>query len=97
MTALLKSAQAAQSCSVEASIFRRKWQAGIAPDKALPAYEDIVLGGLGRLADRLMVLERQASDDFKVLRCGRGLQRLLGPDADGKSVGELPREFAGPL
>jgi diguanylate cyclase (GGDEF)-like protein/PAS domain S-box-containing protein len=97
MAALLKSDQILPAGSIEAAIFRRKWQAGIAPGKTLPPYEDIVLGSLGRLADRLLVVEGQSSDTFKVLRCGRGIRDWLGSDTDHKLIARLPREFAGPL
>ena len=82
--------------SPEAAIFRRKWQAGITPGRALPPYEDIVLGSLGRLADRLLVVE-QVPGGFKVLRCGPGIREALGADVERKLTAELPREFAGPL
>jgi diguanylate cyclase (GGDEF)-like protein/PAS domain S-box-containing protein len=97
MSALLESDQVLPVCSIEAAIFRRKWQAGIAPGKALPPYEDIVLGSLGRLADRLLVVEGHSPDTFKVLRCGRGIHAWLGSDTDHKRVAQLPKEFAGPL
>jgi diguanylate cyclase (GGDEF)-like protein/PAS domain S-box-containing protein len=97
MSALLESDQVLPACSIEAAIFRRKWQAGIAPGKALPPYEDIVLGSLGRLADRLLVVEGHSPDTFKVLRCGRGIHAWLGSDTDHKRVAQLPKEFAGPL
>jgi PAS domain-containing protein len=96
-SALLKPAEEPQACSIEASIFRRKWQAGIAPGRALPLYEDIVIGSLGRLADRLLVIEGQSADNFKVLRGGRRLQNLLGADIDRKRIAELPKEFSIPL
>ena len=97
MSALLKADQIPPACSIEAAIFRRKWQAGIVPGKTLPPYEDIVLGSLGRLADRLLVVEGQSSDTFKVLRCGRGIRDWLGPDTDHKHIAQLPKEFSGPL
>src|SRR5580693_3648852 len=97
MSALLRSNQIVPACSLEGAIFRRKWQAGIAPGKTLPAYEDIVLGSLGRLADRLLVVEGHSPDTFKVLRCGRGVHAWLGSDTDGKHVSQLTKEFAGPL
>ncbi len=97
MSALLRPNQVPPACSLEAAIFRRKWQAGIAPGKTLPPYEDIVLGSLGRLADRLLVVEGHSPDTFKVLRCGRGVHAWLGSDTDGKHVSQLTKEFAGPL
>ena len=95
--ALQESEQIAPSCSIEATIFRRKWQAGIAPGKVLPAYEDVVLGSLGRLADRLLVVEGDRADAFKILRCGRGLHEWLGQSPDHMPVAGLPKEFSAPL
>jgi diguanylate cyclase (GGDEF)-like protein/PAS domain S-box-containing protein len=97
MSALQKSEHVAPACSVEAAIFRRKWQAGIAPGKTLPAYEDIVLGSLGRLADRLLVVEGDKADTFKILRAGRDIREWLGHDLDHHAITELPKEFSGPL
>jgi diguanylate cyclase (GGDEF)-like protein/PAS domain S-box-containing protein len=97
MLASQRSEQLAPACSIEAAIFRRKWHAGIAPGKTLPAYEDIVLGSLGRLADRLLVVEGDSAGTFKVLRAGRGIRDWLGPELDHKCIAELPKEFSGPL
>jgi diguanylate cyclase (GGDEF)-like protein/PAS domain S-box-containing protein len=97
MSALPKSQQSAPAGSIEAAIFRRKWQTAIVPGKTLPPYEDIVLGSLGRLADGLLVVEGDSPDNFKVLRCGRGIHDWMGSDADHKRIAQLPREFAGPL
>ena len=85
------------SCSIEAGILRRRWRAGIGPGHELPPYEDIVLGSLGRLADRLLVVEGHSTDSFKILRCGRGIRDWIGADAEMKPVDSLPREFSGPM
>jgi hypothetical protein len=92
-----KSTQEPRAYSIEAAIFRRKWQAGIVPGRTLPPYEDIVLGSLGRLTDRLIVVEGQSPQTFKVLRCRRGIHDWLGADAEHKPIGRLPKEFLGPL
>jgi hypothetical protein len=78
----------------------------------LPPYEDIVLGGLGRLGEHLVLVEQQRpqeakpqvfksqifkSQAFKVLRCGRALWDWIGSSAEQKLVDELPQEFAYPL
>jgi diguanylate cyclase (GGDEF)-like protein/PAS domain S-box-containing protein len=97
MSALAESTEQERADATEAAIFRRKWLAGIAPGRTLPPYEDVVLGSLGRLADRLLVVERQPSDSFKVLRCGRSIRDWIGVDTDHKLVAQLPREFSGPL
>jgi hypothetical protein len=61
--------------------------------RTLPPYEDIVLGSLGRLTDRPIVVEGQSPQTFKVLRCRRGIHDWLGADAEHKPIGRLPKEF----
>ncbi len=93
MSAVLKSTQEPQSCSIEAAIFRRKWQAGIVPGRTLPPHEDIVLGSLGRLADRLIVVEGQSPQTLKVLCCGRGIHDWLVPMLSTSRSGDCPRNL----
>jgi diguanylate cyclase (GGDEF)-like protein/PAS domain S-box-containing protein len=88
---------ASVACSVEAAIFRRKWQAAVAPGRPLPPYEEIVLGSLGKLADHLIVLEGDAPARFKVLRAGRRIAEWIGYEIDRKALDELPRDCAAPL
>jgi diguanylate cyclase (GGDEF)-like protein/PAS domain S-box-containing protein len=98
--------------SPEAAIFQRKWHTASTPAAPLPPYEEIVLGGLGRLGEHLVLVEQQASQDskpqdskpqdskpqaFKVLRCGRALWDWVGSNVEQKLVDELPQEFAQPL
>jgi diguanylate cyclase (GGDEF)-like protein/PAS domain S-box-containing protein len=83
--------------SAEAAIFQRKWHTASTPAAPLPPYEDIVLGGLGRLGENLVLIERQLSGSFKILRCGRGLWDWVGANADQKCIEQLPQEFAVPL
>ena len=40
-------------------VLQRKWQAALRPGEALPRYEDVMLGSLGRLADHI-VLDRKS-------------------------------------
>ena len=79
MSAVLKSNPTVPARSLEAKIFQRKWTAAVTPASP-PPYEDIVIGGLGRLAENLIVVERQAPGKYKVLRCGRGLWDWTGSE-----------------
>jgi len=57
-------------------VLRRKWQAALKPGENLPRYEDVLLGGLGRLADH-MVLLKCDNHAFVVSRTGRYAQKWL--------------------
>ncbi len=83
--------------SVEAAIFRRKWQAAVAPGRPLPPYEEIVLGSLGKLADHLIVVEVDPPARFKVLRAGRRIAEWIGHPIDRMALDDLPRDCAAPL
>jgi diguanylate cyclase (GGDEF)-like protein/PAS domain S-box-containing protein len=83
--------------SLEAAIFRRKWQAAVAPGRPLPPYEELVLGSLGKLADHLIVLEGEAPGHFKVLRAGRSIVEWIGHAIDRTPLDALPRDCAAPL
>src|SRR3954471_14699716 len=88
--------------SPEAAIFQRKWHTAVTPAAPLPPYEEIVLGGLGRLGEHLVLIEQPPPQvfkpqAFKVLRCGRGLWDWVGSNVEQKMVDELPQEFAQPL
>ncbi|WGD56780.1 EAL domain-containing protein [Bradyrhizobium sp. CB1650] len=58
-------------------VLRRKWQAALKPGEALPRYENVLLGSLGRLADHLVLL-RCDNGAFVVSRTGRYVQNWLG-------------------
>jgi diguanylate cyclase (GGDEF)-like protein/PAS domain S-box-containing protein len=85
------------ACSMEAAIFRRKWQAAVAPGRPLPPYEEIVLGSLGKLADHLIVVEGEGPATFKVLRAGRRIAEWIGYEVDRMALDKLPRDCAAPL
>ena len=52
-----------------AEIMRRKWQAAAEANAGLPAYEDIALGSLGRLADQIAIAAPEGAD-YRLLRAG---------------------------
>jgi diguanylate cyclase (GGDEF)-like protein/PAS domain S-box-containing protein len=77
----------------EVSTLRRKWFAALRPGVELPAYEEVVLGSMGRLADHMALL--QGSDDsLTIMRTGRALRQWLGQDAWDTRVEDLAPEYA---
>ncbi|HUI12962.1 MAG TPA: EAL domain-containing protein [Xanthobacteraceae bacterium] len=76
------------------TVLERMWRGSVPLGKALPQYEDVVLGSLGRLGDHLILLEGAAAADFKVLRAGRKIHEWLGDDLRGKPLEALPRDCA---
>ena len=60
-------------------VLQRKWQAAMRPGEKLPAYEDVMLGSLGRLADHIVLL-KDGPQGFEVSRTGRYAQLWLEHD-----------------
>ena len=60
-------------------VLQRKWQAAMRPGEKLPAYEDVMLGSLGRLADHI-VLMKDNLGALEVSRTGRYAQKWLADD-----------------
>src|SRR5882757_2126067 len=60
-------------------VLQRKWQAALRPGEALPRYEDVMLGSLGRLADHIVLL-RQDDETLGVSRSGRYIQQWLNDE-----------------
>src|ERR1700729_578719 len=57
-------------------VLQRKWQAALRPGDRLPAYEDVMLGSLGRLADHI-VLMKENDGALELSRTGRYVQKWL--------------------
>jgi diguanylate cyclase (GGDEF)-like protein/PAS domain S-box-containing protein len=74
-------------------ILQRKWQAALRPGEKLPAYEDIMLGSLGRLADHIVLLKHGA-DGLEVSRTGRYAQKWLGQDHCNAPIHHLSPDCA---
>ncbi|WP_027527492.1 bifunctional diguanylate cyclase/phosphodiesterase [Bradyrhizobium sp. Ec3.3] len=74
-------------------ILRRKWQAALRPGEDLARYEDVMLGGLGRLADHMMLLKRDHGA-FAVSRTGRYAQKWLGDEGWDVPMEALPPDCA---
>ncbi|WP_441518743.1 putative bifunctional diguanylate cyclase/phosphodiesterase [Bradyrhizobium sp. 2TAF24] len=75
---------------------RRKWFAALRPGDQLPAYEEVVLGSMGRLADHMALLQG-SGDTLTIMRTGRALRQWLGQDAWDTRVADLAPEYAGVL
>ena len=56
----------------EARILHMRWKGAVKAGQGLPMYEDVMLGGLGRSADRVMLVGNPEESDAKVLQAGRG-------------------------
>jgi diguanylate cyclase (GGDEF)-like protein/PAS domain S-box-containing protein len=60
-------------------VLQRKWQAAMRPGERLPRYEDVMLGSLGRLADHIVLLNKQ-NEAIEVSRTGRYVQKWLNDE-----------------
>ncbi len=58
---------------------KRKWHAALRPGQALPGYEDVMLGSLGRMADHIVLLKGDPQS-LEVSRSGRYVQEWLGDE-----------------
>jgi diguanylate cyclase (GGDEF)-like protein/PAS domain S-box-containing protein len=74
-------------------VLQRKWQAALRPGEKLPAYEDVMLGSLGRLADHIVLL-KAGPDGLEVSRTGRYTQKWLGHDRWGIPIDMLSPDCA---
>ena len=74
-------------------VLQRKWQAGVRPGEKLPAYEDVMLGSLGRLADHIVLL-KNGEGGLEVSRTGRYAHRWLGRDHWNVPIGQLSPDCA---
>ncbi|MDH7795986.1 MULTISPECIES: EAL domain-containing protein [unclassified Beijerinckia] len=80
----------------DVSTLRRKWFAALHPGEPLPAYEEVVLGSMGRLANH-MVLLQGSGETLTILRTGRALRQWLGQDAWDTRVSQLAPEYGAVL
>jgi diguanylate cyclase (GGDEF)-like protein/PAS domain S-box-containing protein len=74
-------------------VLRRKWQAALRPGEALPRYEDVMLGSLGRLADHIVLL-RKDNETLGVSRSGRYVQQWLDDERWDIPLSALPPDCA---
>jgi diguanylate cyclase (GGDEF)-like protein/PAS domain S-box-containing protein len=60
-------------------VLQRKWRAALRPGETFPYYEDVMLGGLGRLADHILLLKHN-DGVLEISRTGRYVQTWLGDE-----------------
>jgi PAS domain S-box-containing protein len=77
----------------DVAVLQRKWHAALRPGIALPRYEDVMMGSLGRLADHIALLKAQGAS-IEVSRSGRYIQTWLGEDAWGIPLDALQPDCA---
>ncbi|WP_315831776.1 putative bifunctional diguanylate cyclase/phosphodiesterase [Bradyrhizobium prioriisuperbiae] len=80
----------------DVSTLRRKWFAALRPGQQLPAYEEVVLGSMGRLADHMALLQG-SGETLTIMRTGRALRHWLGQDAWDTRVSDLAPQYEGVL
>jgi len=75
-------------------ILRLKWHAALVPGRALPPYEQVMLGSLGRQADHLMLVGGERPATFKVLLAGEAVRQWVGGDLSDRAVRDFPPDCA---
>ncbi len=73
-------------------VLRFKWRRALLPGMDLPPYEEVVLGNLGRLADRFLFATGESPDTFRVMQAGRYISDWLGAGIEGALVRDLPAD-----
>src|SRR3954447_21540559 len=74
-------------------VLQRKWQAALRSGEALPRYEDVMLGSLGRLADHIVLLSTD-DETLGVSRSGRYVQQWLNDERWDIPLSALPPDCA---
>src|ERR1700720_100845 len=74
-------------------VLQRKWKAALRPGEALPRYEDVMLGSLGRLADHVVLL-RDKDGALAVSHTGRYVQQWLNDERWDIPLSALPPDCA---
>jgi PAS domain-containing protein len=74
-------------------VLQRKWQAALRPGEALPRYEDVMLGSLGRLADHIVLLSEE-NQALGVSHTGRYIQQWINDDRWDIPLSALPPDCA---
>jgi diguanylate cyclase (GGDEF)-like protein/PAS domain S-box-containing protein len=77
----------------DVSVLQRKWHAAVRPGQALPRYEEVMLGSLGRLADHIVLLSGDG-ETLAVSRTGRYVQEWLGDERWDIALDALPPDCA---
>jgi diguanylate cyclase (GGDEF)-like protein/PAS domain S-box-containing protein len=79
--------------SKDVAELRWRWRAARGTHDALPPYEELLLGNLGRIDDNIVLLA-EASPDWDIHRVGRDVARWLEGAARNVRLSELAPDFA---
>jgi diguanylate cyclase (GGDEF)-like protein/PAS domain S-box-containing protein len=74
-------------------VLQRKWHAAVRQGEKLPAYEDVMLGSLGRLADHIVLL-KDGPQGLEISRTGRYAQLWLEHDRGDVTLDTLSPDCA---
>jgi PAS domain S-box-containing protein len=77
----------------EMDLLYRRWKSAIKLG-ALPPYEDVALGGLGRLNEHLAIVRTNEQGRLEILRAGRRFETWLGAKIDSALVDDLRADCA---
>ncbi len=77
--------------------FVRHWQECRSADTGIPSYESVVLGNLGRLADRVALVTTRTGRADAILWAGGSFSAWLTVNPRGLKIDELPVDVRQPL
>ncbi|RWD54104.1 MAG: EAL domain-containing protein [Mesorhizobium sp.] len=83
---------AAQTEFDDVRLILRRWQSACGTG-ALPPYEEIALGSVGRFSDEIAVVRRLGDEPPSLLRCGQRFRAIVGFAESARSLDELPYIF----
>lgn len=75
--------------ALESDTLRQRWQAAASASKTVPPLQELVLDGLGGLADNVALLLRDEACEFTILKAGKVFEAWIGCTADQLSAAEL--------
>jgi diguanylate cyclase (GGDEF)-like protein/PAS domain S-box-containing protein len=78
----------------EIELLLRRWRSALKDGETLPAYEDVALGGLGRLNEQIAVVRQDGDDSFEVIRIGEIFQKWLGITAKRQWLRQIQPDCA---
>jgi diguanylate cyclase (GGDEF)-like protein/PAS domain S-box-containing protein len=73
-----------------------RWKGAVKPGQTLPMYEDVMLGGLGRMADRIMLIGNPHCAEARILQAGRATLDWIGGDITGAFLSEISPDCLAP-
>src|SRR5579859_2403965 len=59
----------------------------------LPAYEEVALGSVGRIADELALLRPRGDGDFEFVRAGAAVEAKIGKHFPTRAIGDLTHNY----